>query len=238
VLTVLVVVAATFLTAVLSAVAGFGGAVLLLPVFVAAFGTRDAVAVLTVAQLASNGSRVWFNRDELDTGLVGRFAMGAVPAAVVGAVLFSTAPVELLTRLIGAFLLLAVLWRRLRRAPRPPTDRAFTVVGAASGFGSALVGSVGPLVAPFFLARGLRKGAYIGTEAASAVVMHLTKLVVFGAAAVLTVRTFGIGVALAPVAAAGAWAGKRILDRLPTPVFLVLVEVGLVVAGALLVVRG
>jgi hypothetical protein len=36
--------AATFGTATLSAIAGFGGGLLLLPVFVAAFGLRDAVA--------------------------------------------------------------------------------------------------------------------------------------------------------------------------------------------------
>lgn len=42
---------------------GFGGAVLLLPVLIAAVGARDAVVVLTVAQLAGNGSRVLFNRD-------------------------------------------------------------------------------------------------------------------------------------------------------------------------------
>ena len=60
--TVVLVVMATFATAALSAVAGFGGATLLLPVFVAVFGARNAVAILTVAQLASNASRVWFNR--------------------------------------------------------------------------------------------------------------------------------------------------------------------------------
>ena len=236
--TVFLVVLATFATAALSAVAGFGGAVLLLPVFIAAFGTRDAVAVLTVAQLASNGSRVWFNRSEIDRPLVGRFAVGAVPAAVVGALIFSTAPVGALTRLIGLFLLIAVVWRRVRQRPRPPSDQVFVAVGVASGFGSALLGSVGPLVAPFFLARGLLRGAYIGTEAASAVVMHLTKLVVFGAAAVLTLRTAGIGLALAPAAATGAWVGKQILDRLPREAFLVLVESGLLVAGTLLLVRG
>lgn len=68
--------------------------------------------------------------------------------------------------------------------------------------------------------------------------MHVTKLVVFGAASVLTARTLGVGLALAPAAAGGAWAGKRILDRLPVAVFTVLVEVGLVVAGVLLIVRG
>jgi uncharacterized membrane protein YfcA len=66
VLTVLLVVAATFGTAALSAVAGFGGGALLLPVFVAVCGPRDAVAVLTVAQLAFIGSRAWFNRYEVD----------------------------------------------------------------------------------------------------------------------------------------------------------------------------
>lgn len=235
---VVVVIVATFATAVLSAVAGFGGAVLLLPVFVAAFGTRDAVAVLTVSQLASNASRVWFNRVDVDRPLVGRFALGAVPAAVAGALVFATAPLSALTRVIGVFLIVAVVWRRLRPHPRPPSDRAFVAVGAASGFGSALLGSVGPLVAPFFLARGLTRGAYIGTEAASAVVMHVTKLVVFGAAAVLTLRTAGIGLALAPAAMAGAWVGKHIVDRMPVSVFVRLVEVSLLVAGVILIVRG
>ncbi|MGV9299546.1 sulfite exporter TauE/SafE family protein [Amycolatopsis sp. NPDC003676] len=56
---------AAFLLAVLSAVAGFGGGVLLLPVFTALFGLRVAVPTLTLTQLSSNGSRVWLNRREL-----------------------------------------------------------------------------------------------------------------------------------------------------------------------------
>lgn len=159
VLTVLLVVAAAFGTAALSAVAGFGGGVLL-AVFVAVFGPRDAVAVLTAAQLASNGSRVWFNRSDVDRRLVGVFARGAVPAAAVGAVLFASAPLPALTRLIGVFLLVMVVWRRWRPQAVRLDDPAFAAVGAASGFGSALVGSVGPMVAPFFLARGLVRGAY------------------------------------------------------------------------------
>lgn len=182
---------------------------------------------------------MWFNRDEIVSPLVRRFAVGAVPAAIVGATVFATAPTDGLTRVIGGFLLVVVVWRRLphRHRARPPGDRAFVAVGAASGFGSALVGSVGPLTAPFFLARGLVRGAYIGTEAAAAVVMHATKLAVFGAAAVLTLRTGAIGLALAPAVAAGAWVGKTVVDRLPVPVFVTLVEVGLVVAG-LLLLRG
>jgi uncharacterized membrane protein YfcA len=230
-----ILVAATFATATLSAVAGFGGGVLLLPIFVAALGARDAVAVLTVAQLASNGSRVWLNRAEIDMRLVRTFATGAIPAAVAGAILLSTAPLPALTKVIGAFLLIMVVWRRIRPTAARLGDAAFAGIGAASGFGSALVGSVGPMVAPFFLARGLVRGAYIGTEAAAAVVLHLTKLIVFGAAAVLTVRTGLIGLALAPASAAGAWTGKHIVDRLPTRIFILLVEIGLIASGVLLI---
>jgi hypothetical protein len=86
--------------------------------------------------------------------------------------------------------------------------------------------------------RGLVRGAYIGTEAAAAVVMHLTNLVVFGAAAVLTVRSGMIGLALPPAAAAGAWLGKRIVDRLSVAVFITVVEVGLGAAGLLLLLGG
>ncbi|MFI9589947.1 TSUP family transporter [Nonomuraea sp. NPDC052265] len=238
VLVMVVMVAATFATAVLSAVAGFGGGVLLLPLFVAVLGTRDAVAVLTVAQLASNGSRVWFNRAEVDRRLVIIFAAGAVPAAVAGALVFATAPLAALTRVIGVFLLVMVAWRRRRPHGVRLDDTAFAAVGAASGFGSALVGSMGPMVAPFFLARGLLRGAYIGTEAAAAVVMHLTKLIVFGAAAVLTTAGAATGLALAPASAAGAWAGKKIVERLPAGAFVVAVEAGLVASGLVLVITG
>jgi uncharacterized membrane protein YfcA len=66
-----VVAVMAFVAAALAAVTGFGGAVVLLPVLAWAFGVRDAVPILTVAQLIGNGSRVWLNRSELDWRVVG-----------------------------------------------------------------------------------------------------------------------------------------------------------------------
>ncbi len=233
-----IAVAAAFLTAILSSVAGFGGATLLLPVFVALFGPRDAVAVLTVSQLVSNGSRAWFNREQIVRPVVGWFALGAVPAAVLGGMVFASAPLAALSRVIGVVLLAILAWRRLQPGGLHPRLRAFAGIGAVSGFGSALVGSLGPLTAPFFLAYGLTKRAYIGTEAASATVMHITKLIVYGGAAVLAPSSVAIGLSLAPATLSGTWLGTRILDRISTRLFTVLVEAGLLVAGVLLIARG
>jgi hypothetical protein len=223
----------------LAAVTGFGGAAVLLPFLVMAVGVRDAIPVLTVAQLIGNGSRVWLNRRELDLQVVAWFALGGVPLAFLGGLLFAHAPLPALTRLLGVFLLLVVAWRHLRPgpAPRPPL-RSFAIIGALSGFLSALLGSVGPLMAPFFLAYGLVKGAYISTEALSTVVMHVTKLVAYRQSAILSQSTLILGLALGPLMVLGSWLGKQIVNRLPERVFVLLIEGTMTVAGVLFLVRG
>ena len=45
---------AAFAASMLAAVAGFGGAAVLLPLLVASFGVREAIPILTVAQLLGN----------------------------------------------------------------------------------------------------------------------------------------------------------------------------------------
>ncbi|HEV2136325.1 MAG TPA: sulfite exporter TauE/SafE family protein [Terracidiphilus sp.] len=235
---VVLMVAALF-AATLAAVTGFGGAAVLLPVLVSVFGMREAVPILTVAQLIGNGSRVWFNRSELRWKVVGWFALGGVPAALIGGYLFAAAPLAGLTRLLGAFLLLVVVWRHVR--PRLQTvfpTPVFAGIGAGASFISALLGSVGPIMAPFFLAYGLVKGAYIGTEALSTVVMHVFKLIAYRQKAVLTARDCLIGLVLGPVMVTGSYLGKLILDRVPEKVFVWLIEAVLIIAGVVFLVFG
>ncbi len=227
------------LASTLAAVTGFGGAAVLLPVLVAVFGIRAAIPILTVAQLIGNGSRVWFNCRELNWKVVGWFALGGVPMALLGGYLFATAPRPALTRLLGAFLLLIVVWRRARpRQPKPFPAPAFAGIGAGASFLSALLGSVGPIMAPFFLAYGLVKNAYIGTEALSTVVMHVAKLIAYRQTAVLTGPDVLDGLALGPIMILGSFLGKRVVSRLPEKVFVLIIEAVLIVAGLDFLIRG
>ncbi len=230
---------AAFVASTLAAVAGFGGAAILLPILVWAFGVREAIPMLTVAQLVGNGSRVWFNRDEVVLPVVAWFALGAVPLAVAGGLLFATAPAAALTRLLGAFLLLTVVWRHTSFGRNARMSlRGFAVVGVGSGFLSALLGSVGPLQAPFFLAYGLVKGAYIGTEALSTVIMHVVKLAVYGGASLLSGTSVTTAAAIGLVMISGSYVGKRLLDRLPERVFPLLIEAVLIVSGLQFLIFG
>ncbi len=223
----------------LAAVSGFGGAAVLLPVLVATFGMREAIPILTVAQLVGNGSRVWFNRRELDWPVVTWFALGGIPLALIGGMLFARAPLTFLTRLLGLFLILVVVWRHLRpKTSSKPPAWSFALIGAGASFLSALLGSVGPLMAPFFLAYGLVKGAYIGTEALSTVVMHVFKLIAYRHSSILPAHAVIVGLGIGPVMILGSYLGKRIVDRLPERIFVWIIEATLLMAGVVFLWKG
>ena len=142
------VVAGTALcSAVLGSVAGTGGTALLLPVLVHYFGIQAAVPMVTLANSSANVSRAWVHWREVDGRVVAWFTLGSLPLTVLGTWLFTVATPELLTRLLGAFLLVIVVWRRLR--PIPPQKRRptwFLPLGVGFGFLNGLVSSIGPLM--------------------------------------------------------------------------------------------
>jgi uncharacterized protein len=63
--------------------------------------------------------------------------------------------------------------------------------------------------------------------------MHLTKIATYGAGDLLTRTVLLYGAALTPATLAGAWTGKRIVDRVDDRTFTRLVELGLLTAGIL-----
>ncbi len=228
----------TLVAGTLAAVTGFGGAAILLPLLVVIFGIRDAIPILTVAQLIGNGSRVWFNRKELDWQVVRWFALGSIPAAIVGSLLFASAPLSALTRLLGAFLIGVVIYRHVRKRVYKLPLRGFAPLGAVASFLSALLGTVGPLMAPFFLAYGLIKGAYIGTEALASLLMHVVKIIVYGGTSLLTVGSVVVGLTMGLGLIVGSYIGTRIVHRLSERVFVFLVEATLVIAGLRFLIGG
>lgn len=99
---------AAFAAAAISGAAGFGGALLLLPLLVATVGVTQAVPLLTIAQLIGNLSRVGLGFTQIQWKPVGLFLLGAVPLSILGAMSFVQLPGELITRAIGTAILVFV----------------------------------------------------------------------------------------------------------------------------------
>jgi uncharacterized membrane protein YfcA len=227
-----VLLAGAFGASIVGGVAGFGAGIVLLPLVAWVVGFKAAVPVLTVTMFIGNLSRLWWSRRDVDLGVVGAFLAGAVPATALGAVLYAGASAESLGRLVGVFLLASVPLRRLLTSTRVRIRlRHFPLVGGTIGLLSALVVTTGPVATPFFLAYGLRRGAYLATESLCSTGMHLVRGAVLARYALLTWDTVVVGVALGAVMFAGAWLARRLVDRMSERVFLVVIEALLVALG-------
>jgi uncharacterized membrane protein YfcA len=224
-----------WLAATISGASGFGGALLLLPVLAYAVGGKAAVPILTLAQLLGNLSRAGFGRREIRWRPALAFGAGAVPASIVGSRLFVALPPASVLRVIGVFLLGVVALRHTAVGRRPFPGPLLAPAGLVVELLSAIAGSAGPLGAAVFLGLRLPAGAYVATEAVTAVLMHPTKSVVYGRYAALTRPDLIRGLALVGAMMIGSWTGRKVVERLPGRGFDVLVEILLLGAAVPLI---
>ncbi|OLB98808.1 MAG: hypothetical protein AUH30_06845 [Candidatus Rokubacteria bacterium 13_1_40CM_68_15] len=227
-----ILVAGALIGSVIGGVAGFGTGVILLPLIAWTLDIRATAPVLTVAMPLGNLARIWWNRTEIDRGVTLRFLAGAVPATAVGAMLYAGVTSEHLRLIVGGFLIAAVPLRRVLQSRYLCVRLVhFPVIGVVFGLLSAIVVSTGPVLAPFYLSYGLRRSAYIATEAMCALALHVTRGAVFTRYALLGPDTVTVGLVLGTVMFGGSWIGRRLLDRMSDRVFLAVIEALLLAMG-------
>lgn len=227
------VIAGALAGSIVGGVAGFGTGITLLPILTLLLGARTAIPVLTVTMAIGNLARVWWSRHDIQPRVAGAFLAGAIPATALGAVFFAgMTRGEWLARGIGLFLLAALPLRRILESSGLVVRlRHFPIVGVGVGALSSIVVTTGPVATPFFLAFGLRRAAYIGTESVCTMVMHLTRGAVFTRYSLLTWDMAALGCVLGGSMFFGTWVARRLLDRMSERVFLWIVEGLLVVMG-------
>jgi len=224
--------AAAIVGSTIGGVAGFGTGVIMIPAIAWSVGVKATVPVLTVCMLVGNSARVWFSRHDIVWRVVAAFLVGAVPMTMLGATLYTRIDSVWLSRMMGAFMILAVPLRRwLAHTGVTVRLHHFPLVGAVFGFLSALVGAVGPIMTPFFLSHGLRKGRYLATDALCTVGAYITRAIMFRRAELLTGPLVVTGLYIGVVMIGGAWLGRRLLDRMTEKTFLRILEALLIIFG-------
>ncbi len=228
-----------FLSAVIGGMAGLGSAIIMIPALTFAVGIREAVPIATVAVMMQTWSRIWVNRHLIDRSVVKWFFIGAFPTSIVGATAFANLPADLLQKGFAVFLLLIVAFRhtRLAQGGMRMSPRAFTGVGAGQGFLSALFGGAGPFGASFFLAYGLRRGAFVGTMASGMTIINVVKIGIYGTFDLLDSQALILALSLGLVMVVGAYVGGAITNRVSDKAFVYIVEVVIVGAAISLLVR-
>ena len=216
----------------LGGVVGFGTSIMLMPALVLVFGPREAVPIMAVASIMGNASRVaaWWR--EIDWRAVGADSAAAVPAAVLGAATLLVLPTRWVEAVLGLLFIAMIPMRRwLARRDFRLGLWQLAMAGASIGFLTGVVASTGPINAPFFLAYGLVKGAYLGTEALGSLAMFVAKAITFSSLGALPLETVGKGVIVGSSLVAGAFIAKRYVRQLDADRFRLLMDGLLLVAG-------
>ena len=216
----------------LGGIVGFGGSTILLPVLALTFGAKAAVPIMAVAAMVGNLSRVAIWWREINWRAAAAFSVAAIPGAWLGAMTMLAIDAVLLEFCLGVFFIAMIPLRRWF------TSHGFTIglaglalAGCGIGFLTGIVSGTGPINTPFFLAHGLARGAFIGTEAMSSVAMFSTKVAAFHAFGALPRDIVVSGLLVGSTLMIGAYLGKRLLMRLADASFRNLMDMVLLVAG-------
>ncbi len=234
----LIIFVGSFLAAAISGAAGFGGALLLLPLLTRTIGATMAVPVLTLAQLIGNLSRISVGYKQIQWKPVLIFTAGAVPTAIFGAWSFAVVPKDVITRIIGAAIIVFVILKFFKLILFKPGNITMVCGGALVGLMSGLVGSAGPLGAAIFLSLNLPPVAYISSEAVTATVMHIVKTMVYQKYIGIGIKEVSIGLFMGASMFLGTWVSKKIIDNMPKEKFVRFVGILLCLVGLQMLIFG
>ena len=218
----LFVLLAAFVTATVSGVLGMAGGLLLMGALLLVLPAATAFVAHGLLQLVSNGWRAYLLRGHVRTAVVGWYAVGAVLAggAVAAVRYVPSTPVTYL--LLG--LVPALVWLP-RGALRLDAARPLHAVAAGLAVTAVnlLAGVAGPLLDVFFVRTTLGRHAIVATKAATQVLSHAAKVVLYGGALLgddARSLPWAVLLAAVPLSMLGTAVGGRLLDRMSDAGFL------------------
>lgn len=220
----------------LSGIVGTGSSLILLPVLVQAFGPKEAIPIMAMAAIVGNLSRmgVWWRHIDWRATLA--YSILGVPAAALGAHTLLELPAWLIDLCLGFFFWFMVLLRRYQsKAGKEISLIQLGLCGGGIGFLTGLVLSTGPLSVPAFTAYGLSGGAFLGTEAASAFLLYLSKVSAFTVQNALSAQTAYQGLLVGGGIMLGTFFSKPLVLKLTPKIYSILIDSLLLLSGAALI---
>jgi uncharacterized membrane protein YfcA len=221
----------------LGGVVGTGSSLILLPILVMADGPRVAVPVMAIASILGNVGKVMAWRKMIRWRPVLAYAIPGTPAAVLGAHTLMTIPPRVVDGVLCVFFLAMIPLRRLAAAHEWRLrlwQMAFA--GTIVGFLTGLILSTGPMSVPIFTGYGLTRGAFLGSEAAAAVVLYIAKIAAFGGMNALDATIIIHGLTIGMALSIGPFAVRGLVRRANPRTYALLIDAVLVVAACGMVI--
>jgi len=217
---------------VLGGVIGFGTTIILMPALVYFYGPIQAIPVIALVATVANLSRIFLWWSVINWKVCFVYSITAIPSVILGVNTLVTLDDRLVEITLGFFLILLIPIRRWMRKQNFYLKLwQMSLVGAVIGYLTGIVATTGAINTPFFLAFGLTKGAYLGTEAASTLSILFTKGITFHQLGFLNTTAIIQGLLIGSCVLIGSIFSKRIVLALPEKKFLLLMELVMLISG-------
>jgi len=217
---------------VLGGVIGFGTTIILMPALVYFYGPIQAIPVIALVAIVANLSRIFLWWSDINWKVCFVYSLTAIPAVIFGVNTLVTLNERLVEITLGFFLILLIPTRRWMRKKNFYLKLwQMSLVGAGIGYLTGIVATTGAINTPFFLAFGLTKGAFLGTEAASTLSILFTKGITFHYLGFLNRTAIIQGLLIGSCVLAGSIFSKKIVLALPEKRFLLLMELVMLISG-------
>lgn len=232
-LTISLIVAAAFGTAVFHSVGGFAGGLLLAICLAPIIGVKETVPVTSIAMIVSNLTRVWVFRHAVDWRAFAAVFATALPFIVVSAMIYIALPVSVVALLLGGFLVISVPLRRyMKKHDFIVGPRGLALAAVPYGLIAGSTFGAGMMLAPFLMGAGLGGEVLVGTVAALGFGLNIVKSAVFGLSPLLDDALFFKGVLIGLCTIPGAFTGRWIVRNTPLRIHSLLME-ALILCGAM-----
>jgi hypothetical protein len=214
-MTLVLLVLASLVAAVVASTTGFGAAVILTPFAAMVIDLKQAIVLVAYFVLFANLFNMFRLKGFINYRSVILFGLPSVLTTLVGAMLFDSLDVEVISVVFAVIILLFVVYSLSNANFKIPSGGGPRVIGGMlSGITAGLVGMGGPFRSMFLVSTEQNKNRFIATSVTLAVLVSATRIGVYLYNDSLNGDYYIYILPLVLIAFIGTYAGLKLLTRM------------------------
>lgn len=232
-MTVALIAALTVVAGGVGTLSGFGTSTIMVPALLMFFPLPETLLLVGIIHWFGDIWKIALFRQGVRWKLWVAFGITGVLYSLWGATLSVSAPEELMSRVLGGFLLAYTIFLFAQSSFRlPPTTAVAGIGGALSGFLAGIFGVGGAVRGAFLAAFDLPKAVYIATSGAIALVIDSMRIgtYFYGGTRLDPALAWGL-IAFIPASFIGAKLAESVVERIPQDMFRLVIAGFLLLAG-------
>ena len=223
----------SFISNIIGTVSSFGVGTVVTPILLLFMPFDQTILLVCIIHWFHDIFKWYFFRHGFDMKLFLSFGIPTIFATVIGAKLVTAEQSEVLTSLLGLFLIFSVVLMYFVEKFRVPQNWVTgTIGGLLSGFFAGIFGIRGAVLSVFMAAFDLRKATFIGTTGAISLLLDTARFGVYIWDGIRISQPLVYALTLfVPASFLGAYCGSRLVHLIPQAQFRNVVAFFLLIVG-------